>query len=285
MNYYAILGVSPNAEKDEIKAAYYRISKSLHPDMLPQGTPEQTRVITEEKYKQVNAAYEVLSDIEARKKYDEKLGRRKNSKSKQEPVDSSAHTQGTPRWLDEWQIDEAAESLQHRINKLKRNIYKKNDERIKKIQDEAEFAVKKVCKELSIQDLETFPNKDQLIIQGIIFVILGILIMLTKHWLIGLTGLCALYLGTLKLIRGIQMSPALNQRLKQAKILKRNVNLEVEQLGIQKIQEFEAEIKKIKNRIRYFQSIPVNKIDNKYFDTLNPDDQILLIVAIHNLLD
>jgi DnaJ-class molecular chaperone len=61
-DYYAILGVSENASIDEIKKAYRRLAKQYHPD---KAGPEY-----QEKFKEINEAYEVLSDPEKRKQYD-----------------------------------------------------------------------------------------------------------------------------------------------------------------------------------------------------------------------
>jgi len=64
MDYYEILGVPRNATLDEIKAAYRRLALKWHPDR--NKSPEAT-----EKFKQINQAYEVLSDPKKRAIYDQ----------------------------------------------------------------------------------------------------------------------------------------------------------------------------------------------------------------------
>ncbi|MBI2934240.1 MAG: DnaJ domain-containing protein [Chloroflexi bacterium] len=64
-DYYAVLGVSRNASDKEIKQAYRRLARQYHPDVNP-GDKE-----AEARFKTINEAYEVLSDAEKRKKYDQ----------------------------------------------------------------------------------------------------------------------------------------------------------------------------------------------------------------------
>jgi len=63
-DYYSILGVQKNATIDEIKSAYRKLANQYHPDKN-KGNKE-----AEEKFKEINEAYQVLSDPEKRKKYD-----------------------------------------------------------------------------------------------------------------------------------------------------------------------------------------------------------------------
>ncbi|WP_200762134.1 DnaJ C-terminal domain-containing protein [Nitrosophilus alvini] len=61
---YETLGISPDASADEIKKAYRKLARKYHPDI--NKDPD-----AEEKFKEINAAYEILSDPEKRKQYDQ----------------------------------------------------------------------------------------------------------------------------------------------------------------------------------------------------------------------
>lgn len=63
-DYYAILGVSRSATQAEIKQAYRRLARKYHPDLNPGDKS------AEDKFKQINEAYEILADSDKRQKYD-----------------------------------------------------------------------------------------------------------------------------------------------------------------------------------------------------------------------
>src|SRR5216683_2169395 len=62
-DYYAVLGVRRDANAEEIKKAYRRLARELHPDVNPDP-------VTQERFKEITQAYEVLSDPEKRQMYD-----------------------------------------------------------------------------------------------------------------------------------------------------------------------------------------------------------------------
>ncbi len=64
-NYYDILGVPKTAPEKDIKSAYRKLARKWHPDANPTNARQ-----AEEKFKDIQEAYEVLGDSEKRKKYD-----------------------------------------------------------------------------------------------------------------------------------------------------------------------------------------------------------------------
>lgn len=65
IDYYQVLGVDKNASEEDIKKAYRKLARKLHPDVNPNDKEAQ------KKFQQLNEANEVLSDPEKRKKYDQ----------------------------------------------------------------------------------------------------------------------------------------------------------------------------------------------------------------------
>ena len=83
--YYRSLGVQPGATAEELKKAYRGLAKKYHPDLHP-GDKE-----AEARFKEINEAYETLSDPQKRKEYDEKQ-RTTQGREPQKKSASSART-------------------------------------------------------------------------------------------------------------------------------------------------------------------------------------------------
>lgn len=68
MNHYEVLGINKNASPEEIRDAYKKLVKKYHPDIYPGD-----KSFAEKKIKSINEAYEILSDSNSRKEYDEEI--------------------------------------------------------------------------------------------------------------------------------------------------------------------------------------------------------------------
>ena len=84
-DYYEVLGVERSATNKEIKVAYRKLASKLHPDIHPANEKKEA----EEKFKQLNEAYEVLKDSEKRARYDQLGAKWKNGQNFQEQPDMS----------------------------------------------------------------------------------------------------------------------------------------------------------------------------------------------------
>jgi DnaJ-class molecular chaperone len=71
-NYYIILGLEPGVDSGQIKRAYRRIAKQLHPDRSSSSA-------NAEKFMEAKEAYDTLADAERRRRYDDELQRRQSS--------------------------------------------------------------------------------------------------------------------------------------------------------------------------------------------------------------
>ena len=72
LDYYRLLGVEPSTGASQVKKSFYAIAARFHPDRN-RDAPEQVRDAIYDIYKRINEAYQVLSDPERRKLYDQQL--------------------------------------------------------------------------------------------------------------------------------------------------------------------------------------------------------------------
>jgi curved DNA-binding protein CbpA len=70
--WYQVMGLAPSASAPEIRAAYLRLARNLHPDRHVTATPTERR-LAERRMREVNAAWAVLGDASARASYDAEL--------------------------------------------------------------------------------------------------------------------------------------------------------------------------------------------------------------------
>ena len=86
-DYYDVLGLSRSASQNEIKQAYRKLARQYHPD-VNRDEPDAA-----EKFKEINTAYEVLSEQESREKYD-KYGERWKYADQIEEAEAAARSRG-----------------------------------------------------------------------------------------------------------------------------------------------------------------------------------------------
>jgi len=85
LDYYEVMGVAKNATQDEIRKAFRKLARKHHPDV------SEDKENAEEKFKELNEAYEVLGDPEKRKKYDTLGSDWKNPQQATHQPDSSGY--------------------------------------------------------------------------------------------------------------------------------------------------------------------------------------------------
>jgi curved DNA-binding protein CbpA len=73
MTLYSVLGIPRGAPTPVIKKAFRKLARALHPDKAPATEPPAARLAREEEFKNVAAAYEILSNPTTRRVYDKSL--------------------------------------------------------------------------------------------------------------------------------------------------------------------------------------------------------------------
>ncbi len=93
--YYQILGVSPSAKHEEIRAAYLAKARKLHPDNF-QNSPKREQSQSEELMRELNQAWSTLSNKEKRSKYDLKILSGKSDNRSYPSSDVGSYEEWTP---------------------------------------------------------------------------------------------------------------------------------------------------------------------------------------------
>lgn len=118
---YEILEVSENASKEVIEKAYKVLAKRYHPDLqLPEN-----KQMAEQKMKQINEAYDILSDDSKRKAYDEKLKSQRETENREKIEQNQYRQQGmSPEELKyrEMQRKKYEEQLRHQQEQMQRQM-------------------------------------------------------------------------------------------------------------------------------------------------------------------
>jgi hypothetical protein len=100
---YAVLGVAPTADRDEIRKAYRRLARQLHPDLRPDDPEAEAR------FKEVAAAWEVLGDATRRADHDRRVGRATSGGIDAEALDAvSAAVERGQDWAERGVVPQVA---------------------------------------------------------------------------------------------------------------------------------------------------------------------------------
>lgn len=73
-DHYAVLGIPETASSQEVRSAFRALAREWHPDRLGPNATKAQRDLTEDRYKEISEAYDVLSDPELRRRYDLRRG-------------------------------------------------------------------------------------------------------------------------------------------------------------------------------------------------------------------
>ena len=138
-NYYEILEIDKNASQDVIDKAYKVLVKKYHPDL--QTTPE-AKAKCEEKIKEINEAYDTISNESLRREYDEKF------KQKSQPVQPVQQTQQAQ--------SQAQPQVHYYTQKVQQPQHSEPSQQAKQVEYERQYrdAINKAYHDAYIQDLK-----------------------------------------------------------------------------------------------------------------------------------
>lgn len=118
-SYYTVLGIQKTASESEIKKAYRKLSRKVHPDRCPDKDDEKLKKVYEEVFKKVCEAYETLSDPAKRAEYDQSITpQAKAQKAKQDRQDQQWRDDATRKYQQD--LARAREQQQRRHDDAQR---------------------------------------------------------------------------------------------------------------------------------------------------------------------
>lgn len=271
---YKILEITPQATFEEIKASYRSLCKEYHPDKLPPGTPEKARRYIEERFKQINEAYSVLSDAEKRQQHD--LSYSSNASSSQDFTSNKSSNV-----FDSEKLGQVAE----RLEALKQKIEAEHEE----IKKEIDQSVKQQIQALGYreEDLhgDTFLGKVGIVIFALLLACGGLWLMGLGNgllWLIGITWTGFWLLVCLVIVLSPTLSTKAAQKIKPIREKANADKLKAQQKRQQQLDNLQRHQRQ---RVDFFKSIPIQTLSEDYIADLSDEDQLYLLQAIQERQD
>lgn len=287
-NHYVLLEVKPQATSEEIKAAYRSLCQEYHPDKLPPGTPEKARSYVQDRFKQINEAYSILSDREKRKDYD--LSCSASATSFQESTATQSKIVFDPE-----KMKQATERLKILENKIETE-YQESESEYQKIQKEVDRSIKHQLHILGYKEEELNGNTLSTKIVYCIFCLLvmsgGLLLMTSTTgflWLLGI--ICLISFGFFFLI--ILATPILSkkdfQRIEKIKEefepAKEKATKDKQNAEKKRQRELNEILSHRRERINFFNSVPVQNLFEDYIALLTDEDQLYLLQSMQERKD
>ena len=281
-DYYTILEISHKASFDEVKIAYRSLCQEYHPDKLPIGTPEKARQYIQERFKQINEAYSILSDLEKRKEYD--LSDLYNIDSHQEPIINKEKT-----IFDSQKMNQVAEKLKELENKIEAEYVNSNmatDLFVIKQLEEIDY------KEEDLQGI-SLPKKKQDIILNILWTFAGLWLTFLGNIFLKIVGILIVISTTAGLFELIFKTSTISKKdYEKIEIIKKKIE-EVKKQGERDKQsikekrdrELELIVLRQRQRIDFFSNILIQDLPEDYVSELSDKDQFYLLQSIQERKD
>ena len=295
-DYYQILEVSPQATFADIKSAYRLLCKEYHPDKLPPGTPEKARSYIEERFKQINQAYSVLSNESERQKYDAQYFSQQRKPQASAPVDpppSQPQKQSQANNQDVFNA-EKLQQVAHRLDAHKRQIemeYKAIERDIDRHVKQKLVSLgydKEIGHEQEYLKGETRFKKLGIFLLAMFNTVAGIGFMsiANGHIIFALIGGAWAGYWLLHGILVMFVYSTLNQKIaQQVRVIREQANLA--KLNAKKNRDHKLSdfYQAQRQRIDFFKYIPIVTISPDYIAGLSDEDQFYLLQAISERKD